>query len=349
MKVRTKDVSHSEHIPPTISVIVPVYNAEENLRRCVDSILTQSYSDFELLLVDDGSKDKSGAVCDEYAASDSRIRVFHKSNGGVSSARNLGLENACGMWIAFIDSDDWINETYLEVLYQGHNTDLAICSYVWDGLDIGGIAPIFEGTKTNDEIRTIIQGPWLRNSYFTTPWCKIYKKKIIDENHCRFNEDLTSGEDYLFNMIYLLSVDSIFGTSKGCYFYNFNTTGLSSVRKQAENCMTFIELMSPIIVKVAKHFFLDSKEFRARALCCEICDSYFANAIHLGNYVEGTMLLKKFRSIELSDKIMSYSVYCKGINYRIFTKLFSWNFIPLLIPFHRVCELINRPLFVKPL
>ena len=93
---------------PQISVIIPVYNAEKCLHRCIDSILLQTYIDFELLLIDDGSTDSSGIICDGYATQDSRIRVFHKSNGGVSSARNLGLDNALGEWVCFIDSDDEI-------------------------------------------------------------------------------------------------------------------------------------------------------------------------------------------------------------------------------------------------
>ena len=99
-----------------ISIIVPLYNAEQDLPRCIDSILAQSYTDFELLLIDDGSPDNCGAICDEYATRDSRVRVFHKKNGGVSSARNLGLENACGEYIAFIDSDDYVLNDYLEML-----------------------------------------------------------------------------------------------------------------------------------------------------------------------------------------------------------------------------------------
>ena len=87
---------------PKISVIVPVYKVENYLHRCVDSILAQSFTDFELLLIDDGSPDNCGVICDEYAAKDSRVRVFHKPNGGVSSARNLGLDNARGGWIAFV-------------------------------------------------------------------------------------------------------------------------------------------------------------------------------------------------------------------------------------------------------
>ena len=111
---------------PKISVIIPVYNAESTLRRCVDSVLAQTFTDFECLLIDDGSKDRSGAICDEYAARDSRIRAFHKENGGVSSARNLGLDNATGEWIAFVDSDDWAGEKYLESFSEYLDADLII-------------------------------------------------------------------------------------------------------------------------------------------------------------------------------------------------------------------------------
>ena len=109
---------------PKISVIIPVYNAEKYLRRCVDSILAQIFTDFELLLIDDGSKDKSGVICDEYAKKDNRVKVFHKENGGVSSARNLGLDNARGEWIGFIDSDDMVKPEYLDGLirYQSRSS-----------------------------------------------------------------------------------------------------------------------------------------------------------------------------------------------------------------------------------
>ena len=89
-----------------VTIIVPVYNAEKYLHKCIDSILTQTYTDFELLLINDGSKDNSGTICNEYAMKDSRIRVFHKENAGVSKARNMGLDNAKGEWITFVDSDD---------------------------------------------------------------------------------------------------------------------------------------------------------------------------------------------------------------------------------------------------
>lgn len=120
---------------PKISVIVPVYNVEKYLHRCIDSILAQTFTDFELLLINDGSKDNSGIICDEYAAKDNRVRVFHKENGGASTARNMGLDNAKGEWIAFVDSDDWIEaEMYKEMLDIAENSsvDAVYCDMVLD-------------------------------------------------------------------------------------------------------------------------------------------------------------------------------------------------------------------------
>lgn len=123
-----------------ISVIVPVYNAGKYLYQCVDGILAQTYTNFELLLINDGSKDNSGKICDEYAAKDNRIRVFHKENGGVSSARNLGLDNACGKYIIFMDADDyWYDTTALEQLYVAAETyDLDIIRGEYKAVDSNG-------------------------------------------------------------------------------------------------------------------------------------------------------------------------------------------------------------------
>ena len=129
---------------PVISVIVPVYKAEKCLTHCVDSILAQTFQDFEILLIDDGSPDQSGALCDQYAAKDSRIRVFHKENGGVSSARNLGMQEAVGTYIAFADSDDWMEPEELETLYgliAEHSADSAGCAHNNVGPDGGVVVP----------------------------------------------------------------------------------------------------------------------------------------------------------------------------------------------------------------
>lgn len=109
-----------------ISVIVPVYNTEQYLPRCIESILSQSFTDFELLLIDDGSTDGSGKICDAYAEKDNRIRVFHKENGGVSSARNMGLDEAKGEWVYFVDSDDELLHDGLQVLFDNTNKEVDV-------------------------------------------------------------------------------------------------------------------------------------------------------------------------------------------------------------------------------
>lgn len=119
---------------PRISVIVPIYKVEPYLRRCVDSILAQTFTDFELILVDDGSPDNCGSICDEYAAQDSRVQVIHQKNGGLSAARNAGLDwvfaNSESEWITFVDSDDWVHSAYLETLYRAvteHEVSIGMC------------------------------------------------------------------------------------------------------------------------------------------------------------------------------------------------------------------------------
>ena len=117
---------------PLISLVIPVYNVEKYLDKCMESVLAQTYDNYEVILVDDGSTDNSGKMCDEYAERDSRVTVYHQKNSGVSVARNVGIENAKGEFISFIDSDDWVDESYLEKLVNAqikYNADLTICEY----------------------------------------------------------------------------------------------------------------------------------------------------------------------------------------------------------------------------
>lgn len=120
---------------PKVSIIVPVYNAEKYINHCVDGILAQTFTDWELLLVDDGSPDKSGEICDDYAKLDKRIRVFHKENGGVSSARQTGIEKAIGEYSIHVDPDDWVEPDMLEELYRkakNDNADMVICDFIYE-------------------------------------------------------------------------------------------------------------------------------------------------------------------------------------------------------------------------
>ena len=192
-----------------ISVIVPVYNCENVLHYCIDSILNQTYKDFELILVDDGSTDKSGKICDEYADKDSRIRVFHKKNGGVSSARNVGIDNANGEYICFIDSDDYVNEDYLESLIRTKNKypesgNIWCCfttvnSYGGNPQNSNCIKSDKDCVEFDRSQIMTLHEKWLDAG----PVCKLYSKEVIVKNLIRFNESISLGEDLIFNFDYI--------------------------------------------------------------------------------------------------------------------------------------------------
>lgn len=211
-----------------ISVIVPVYNAEKYLRRCVDSILAQSYKDFELLLVDDGSTDASNVICNEYVEKDCRVRVFHKQNGGVSSARNVGIDYALGEWITFIDSDDWVSESYLYNLF----------SHIDDGVDL--IISYAEIVYSNGlHQKEIYDSKIVTNNYdvlfiendlnwHTSPWSKLFKNKLCKE--LRFVEGMHIGEDLVFLYSYIMRCGQIYILGENNY--NYDISGSNTLTKR---------------------------------------------------------------------------------------------------------------------
>lgn len=202
---------------PKLSVIVPVYNAEDYLHRCIDSILAQTFTDFELLLINDGSKDNSGKICDEYAAKDNRIRVFHKDNGGVSSARNVGLDNVRGEYVTFVDSDDWIEpEMYKAMLYElGVKVadvcfcDIRISSSLRTYVEHYGIC----GNKDED-ISNYIYREWHSS-------CNIVaKNEIFEKNRLRYPEGISFCEDFHLTLRLLCFAERIINVDEAFYIYN---------------------------------------------------------------------------------------------------------------------------------
>lgn len=191
-----------------VSIIVPAYNCIKSLEYCVGSIRQQTYTHFELILVDDGSTDSSGKLCDRFAAEDDRIRVIHKPNGGVSSARNVGIDAATGEHITFCDSDDYLESDYLENLVQAAESN-PDCGHIWccfqtvTGYQKENAAPNYISEEsvlyyTLKDYMTLHE-MWLD----TGPWNKLYIAKIIKESGLHFSEDLSLGEDWLFNLAYI--------------------------------------------------------------------------------------------------------------------------------------------------
>lgn len=216
-----------------ISVIVPVYNVEKYIYQCVDSILNQTYENLEIILVNDGSLDNCGKICDEYAKKDNRIIVIHKENGGVSSARNVGIENSHGKWISFIDSDDWIEKEYFEIMLeqaQSQNAEIIVCGYnkIWgnsvEKINILGKKEIYNSKEYL--IKTL-------NPQSGCGFChmKLIKKESI--NNIRFDESLIIGEDALFNM--QISKNITKAVFCKIALYNYRNNGNSAVKRYDEN------------------------------------------------------------------------------------------------------------------
>lgn len=204
---------------PLVSVIVPVYKAEAYIHACIDSILLQSMEDFELLLIDDGSPDVSGAICDEYAAKDGRVRAIHKENGGVSSARNMGIEQASGRFIVFIDSDDYVGANYLRELLEaekeasdGERNVLVISDYQ-PFSETGREERSFPEKMTMDLVPGGTDAAQFRELVFGfrifPPYCKLYRTDVIRSQGLRFDTDIRSAEDFCFNRRYLEFTDRI--------------------------------------------------------------------------------------------------------------------------------------------
>ena len=205
---------------PNISVIVPVYNTEKYLDRCIQSILTQTYTDFELLLIDDGSTDSSGAICDKYAEQDSRVRVFHKENGGASSARNLGLDNANGEWITFCDSDDWVYPCWLENYDITNNSTYDL---VCQGIECSN--KLSHSDKSNkysfDFTGTIRDGLLLLKEYNVIGYTviKLFKRDVIEKYNIQFDDHLKFKEDEAFVLNFMMYCETMLSINKIGYYY----------------------------------------------------------------------------------------------------------------------------------
>lgn len=195
-----------------ISVIIPVYNVEPYIRKCLGSVISQTYKNLEILIIDDGSSDNSGKICDDYAEKDNRIRVFHKSNGGVSSAKNTGLENMTGQYVGFVDSDDWIEPDMYEALHKAiidYNVCIGVTSYFKDA---GAESEPMMNNKPipRGVIETVDMAlyPLKRDHYmgFCGYMCnKLFRADIFKNADLRFDENIKYGEDVLLYTKYVLS------------------------------------------------------------------------------------------------------------------------------------------------
>ncbi|WP_288735329.1 glycosyltransferase family 2 protein [uncultured Phocaeicola sp.] len=217
-----------------ISIIIPVYNVANYLSQCLNSVIAQKYKNWECILIDDGSTDDSGHICDNYSQIDNRITTIHQTNQGVSAARNTGIKYANRQYITFVDSDDWIDENYLDTLLKGleTQTELVASGLIQEFSDTTRqiFAPKKDYTFQLDEEHTRIFVEMNRLSLFYGPVAKLYKYAIIKKHHILFPENCSYGEDLIFNYRYLGCIKEITCISAANYHYRIIGSGTLSSR-----------------------------------------------------------------------------------------------------------------------
>lgn len=210
---------------PFVSIIIPIYRSEPYLKKCLDSIISQTITNWEAILIDDGSPDLSGAICDDYANRDNRFKVFHKINGGVSSARNLGLDMASGEFVTFVDSDDYIGPTYLESFARKCDYDL-----IFTGIHRVGSVDycMFGENDTNYESANSLVAAFKKCSDeekkslggLSFVACKALRRSILEENHIRFNTNMIYGEDTTLVNCFMLHINNAAQVKGNEYYYD---------------------------------------------------------------------------------------------------------------------------------
>lgn len=289
-----------------ISIIVPVYNAENSIESCINSILNQSYTDIELILVDDGSRDNSLKICNEKAKNDTRITVIHQENGGVSSARNNGLMVARGEYIQFVDSDDTIEHDMTETLLsmmEKSKADLVVCGY---NNIRNGIANTVKPKQGIYSIKDYygFMAYWQFSPIIGSTWNKLFKKRLIDKENIQFEIGESYAEDYMFNLEYLFYTNKIIVSDKCLYNYQRDT--VDSLTKVTINRQDEIWERQKKIVEVLEQFVnLNNDDSSNVGLVSQIFSYSF-----LSGYITRNMMQTK-------DQIISWCrLIGKNYNYR---------------------------------
>lgn len=233
-----------------VSVIIPVYNAEKYLHKCIDSVISQTYPSIEVLLIDDGSTDNSGVICDEFARNDSRVKVIHKKNEGVSIARNVGIEEARGDRITFLDADDLMKEECISTLMQAKEYPLVVCGYERFGHREGTDGPkssqlVAVGKELVDKWNSTAETWW----WFV--WGKLYRRDVIINNNLTFKSGMIYLEDFCFVLDYLRFIDNVYLVDSYDVLHLVEATKFTKYRMDYpalkrhmqihENCISLIE------------------------------------------------------------------------------------------------------------
>lgn len=288
------------------SVIVPVYNVEKYLAKCLDSILSQSFDSFELIVVDDGSKDNSGKICDDYAEKDSRVKVIHKANGGLSDARNAGTNVAQGEYIVYIDSDDYVlSDDFLRTLYDNINgadillykhqkffdgsTEMQPCTYSYENIDVNDTYV--------EKLKKLVEG----DAFYGMAWIKAFKRSIVVENNIIFEKGLL-GEDMEWNYHLITNAKSLSVVDKPFIAYRQRENSITTSTK-LKNLTDFIYILEKWSKTVKEEF---ADETFKQVLFASMA-KYYSNLLITYNRVEEAEKKQYIQRIKDLSWLLKYS------------------------------------------
>lgn len=326
---------------PLISIIIPVYNAEKYLNACIDSVLDQTYSNIEVILVNDGSKDYSGDICNQYKSKDSRIKVVHLENGGVSRARNKGIEVCNGDYISFIDSDDTIDSDYIESFYDSFEDDVEI--YIqgtniirqdgtidkvsYEGIGINGIYEIFNTNKL------------CSHGYAHG---KIYHSTLIKNNNIKFREEIKFSEDLLFILECLLFTDKIKYIEKSGYNYFLREGNASSKEYPIVTELNCIKVFSLLINILTEKYKIDIINITNVAEIYSMLFARVRNAMY-NQEVSISERLKLYGALTVVQKDLLYKhKYISNKAVQIGYILLKFNFIRIMDAYFSIIYKLKR-------
>ncbi|MEG1313360.1 MAG: glycosyltransferase family 2 protein [Bacilli bacterium] len=313
---------------PKVSVIIPVYNCELYIGKCIQSVLNQGFSEFEIILVNDGSKDSSGKICENHAKQDPRIKVFHKKNGGASSARNLGLLKVRAEIVIFLDSDDWLAENAIEEIYK--NMTLNSLDFLLFNPFIVKPDSINKVNDFNPNLYNQIVSNytfWLNYKGSWAVWSSAFRYSLIEKYQIRFIEGITM-EDLEFVPKYLYYSKRIMSIDSHLYFHNLCNSSAITQNNSVE--LKYLRTMSYLVIalSLSKHFEiqkLENDDIRRRLFVDEKLNVFFKSIIFFGiKDIDIVWLFKILKSKGLYPLLLPEGVSCKEL---LFVKLMNNEFL----------------------
>jgi len=301
---------------PKISIIIPVYNAGEYLKQCLDSVLNQTFRDYECICINDGSTDNSLSIIQEYVNKDNRFNIIDKKNEGVSISRNIGIDRSVGEYITFIDSDDWIEKDYLIKIFYSKNSknDLVVCGFnVFNHKD-NIIDLKYEEGKSNNKV-FLIEYKNIENfldfiGSYRSVWGKLYRSDIIKKNNIYFFNNISGDEDYAFNILYIMYIENILFIADKLYVYRKQVESLTSNDEQMRisSLYAIVELIKDLNIRRIKDDYVFSFLFKALFQC-------------IGKISKNVSIDNKNKAFKTIKYIYEYMIYNHKKNKMLYLRL----------------------------